>query len=98
MAIVDHPALAALPHSDSVDGLFFRILGKGRQLPVAGIAEKDILAVSEGRDKCSLFVSLKEDGARCEVRIYGLDICADLPEAKALLDGVLQFILQHPLS
>ena len=76
-----------------VDGLFFRILGKGRQLPVAGVAEKDILAVSEGREDCSLFVSAKVDGARCEVRIYGLDICADLPEAKALLDGVLQFAI-----
>jgi hypothetical protein len=93
MAIADHPALAALPHSDSVDGLFFRILGKGRQLPVSGVAEKDILAVSEGREDCSLFVSAKVDGARCEVRIYGLDICADLPEAKALLDGVLQFAI-----
>ena len=76
-----------------VDGLFFRILGKGRQLPVSGVAEKDILAVSEGREDCSLFVSAKVDGARCEVRIYGLDICADLPEAKALLDGVLQFAI-----
>ena len=92
MAIADHPALEALPHSDSVDGLFFRILGKGRHLPVAGVAEKDILAVSEGKDCCSLFVSMRTDGVRREAQIHGLDVCADLPEAKALLDGIMTFI------
>ena len=49
--------------------------------------------MSEGKDNCSLFVSAKADGERREVRIYGLDICADLPEAKALLDGILQFAI-----
>ena len=92
IAIADHPALAALPHSDSVDGLFFRILGKGCPLPVAGVAERDVLAVSEGKDKCSLFVSARTEGTRREAQVYGLDVCADLPEAKALLDGVLQFV------
>ena len=92
IAIADHPALATLPHSDSVDGLFFRILGKGCPLPVAGVAERDILAVSEGKDKCSLYVSVRTEGARREAQIHGLDICADLPESKALLDGVLQFV------
>ena len=92
IAIADHPALAALPHSDSVDGLFFRILGKGCPLPVAGVAERDVLAVSEGKDKCSLFVSARTEGARREAQIHGLDVCADLPESKALLDGVLQFV------
>ena len=92
MAIADHPALATLPHSDSVDGLFFRILGKGCPLPVAGVAERDILAISEGKDKCSLFVSARTEGARREAQIHGLDVCVDLPESKALLDGVLRYV------
>ncbi len=51
-----------------------------------------MLAISEGKDKCSLFVSARTEGTRREAQVYGLDVCADLPEAKALLDGVLQFV------
>ncbi len=44
------------------------------------------------RNASWLYVSVRTEGARREAQIHGLDVCADLPESKALLDGVLQSV------
>ena len=88
-AIADDPTLKYLPHSESLDPLFFRIFKTGEELPVAGVGEKDLVIVCEGGYSCRYNFAVRRRGTAREYLLRGLDVCADLPEAKALLDGVL---------
>lgn len=89
-AIADDPMLKYLPHGESLDPLFFRIFKKGETLPIAGVGEKDLVVVCEGGYACRCNLSVRRVGAAREYRVRGLDVCADLPEAKTLLDGILE--------
>ncbi len=88
-AIADDPALKFLPHSGALDPLFFRIFKKGAALPLAGVSERDMQIVCEGGFACSCNLAVRRHGKAREHLVFGLDVCADLPEAKALLDGIL---------
>jgi len=89
-AIADDPMLRYLPHGVALDPLFFRIFMKGEPLPIAGVSEQDLVVVCEGGYACRCNLSVRRVGAAREYRVRGLDVCADLPEAKALLDGILE--------
>ena len=89
-AIADDAALKYLPHGASLDPLFFRIFKKGEALPVAGVGEKDLAIVCEGGYACRYNLAVRRTGKACEYLVRGLDVCADLPEAKALLDGLIE--------
>jgi len=47
-ALVDHPAVAGLPHDGLFEPLFFRIGKEGLPLPVKGFAKDDFIMVGEG--------------------------------------------------
>lgn len=86
----DHPWLKRFPHDGVFSQLFFRIAKEGLKLPVAGVAEKDIVMVGEGADACYLYLAECESGAGGRVcHIAGLDVLSDTPEGTAILDGAI---------
>ena len=89
-AFLQHPALKYLPHRGRIDPLFFRILRDGLKLPQQAWDESSLIGVAEGAESCALHLAGHMGSGRCEYIIYGLDVLADLPEATALLDGVLE--------
>ena len=89
-AIADDAVLKYLPHSGFLDPLFFRIFKTGAALPVAGVGEKDLAIVCEGGYGCRFNLAVRRHGAAREYLVRGLDVCADLPESKALLDGLVE--------
>ena len=87
----DHPALRYLPHDGLVSPLLFRILKEGRELPVAGVAQKDLIVAGEGGSACFLYLAERRGtgGGRVFV-VSGLDILSDYPEGNAVLRGLLE--------
>ena len=90
-AFRDHPALAGLPHRGVLDGLFFRILKKGRELPMSGLDETDLFAVGEGATSCRLYLGQANAGKGRVLMSFGLDVLGDTPEGAALLDGMVAY-------
>ena len=92
MAILRSPLLGDLPHEEFFSPLLWRIMGKGTMLPLSDDAfkEKDYIIVSEhDRDfRLNLAGRTRADGKR-EVFVSGLDVFADVPEARTLLRGLL---------
>ena len=89
----DHAVLRHLPHDGILSQLFFRISKEGTPLPVADVAEKDLVVFGEGGEKCFLYLSARQlgNGAK-EVRVSGLDVVSDTPEGTAILDGILDWL------
>lgn len=88
----DHPALAGLPHNGILNGLFFRILKQGgRQLPLGGCTEKDLIAVGEGAHACFLYLGQAKAAKGQQLMVFGLDVLGDTPEGTALLDGMVAY-------
>lgn len=87
-AMADVPAFAYLPHSGRLDGLFFRIFRTGVELPLAGVKEEDLDCVCEGGENCLAYLYRQRDGKT--LVSLGFDVYADLPESKALLDGLIE--------
>lgn len=87
-ALADHPYLRYLPHDGALDPLIFRIVGVGRELPYSGMREEDMAIVGEGKNHCYLYLGEVRRGGGLVV-VEGLNVLADLPEAKAILDGIL---------
>ena len=85
-----HPALARLPESSVLSPLHFRIFKKGLKLPVAGFGREALAVTGEGASGCYLHLAARvtTTGAR-HILVYGLDLGSDLPEARAILDGVV---------
>ena len=85
-----HPALARLPESRVLSPLHFRIFKKGLKLPVAGFGREALAVTSEGASGCFLHLAARvtTTGAR-HILVYGLDLGSDLPEARAILDGIV---------
>ncbi|MBO7721017.1 MAG: hypothetical protein J6T01_01270, partial [Kiritimatiellae bacterium] len=90
-AFADAPAFKYLPHSGELDGLFFRVFRTGDKMPLKGVGERDLLCVCEGGEDCFGYL-YPERGGRTLVS-SGFDVYADLPEAKALLDGMIEAAL-----
>ena len=93
-----HPALARLPESRVLSPLHFRIFKKGLKLPVAGFGREALAVTSEGASGCYLHLAARvtTTGAR-HILVYGLDLGSDLPEARAILDGVVD-LSRRPVS
>lgn len=92
-AFMAHPSLKNLPHAGRIDPLFFRILRDGLQLPQAAWPDATLVGVTEGSKECALHLACREGSGRRDMLVYGLDVLADLPEAKALLDGMIDCCL-----
>ena len=92
-AFMAHPSLKNLPHVGRIDPLFFRILRDGLQLPQAAWPDGALVGVTEGSKECALHLACREGSGRRDMLVYGLDVLADLPEAKALLDGMIDYCL-----
>ena len=89
-AFLDHPVFGKLPHAGVLDELFFRIVKEGRQLPVDGVATKEMYAVGEGGKACYLY--LGEKPSEKALLAFGLDVLADTPEGTVLLDGMIDYM------
>ena len=48
-----------------------------------------LLAVGEGKDVCTYYLARRTLDGRREYLLHGLNVTAELPEAVALLDGIL---------
>lgn len=55
----------------------------------SGSIEDELLAVGEGKDVCTYYLARRTLDGRREYLLHGLDVTAELPEAVALLDGIL---------
>ena len=91
-AFLEHPALAGLPHGGFLDELFFRILKKGRELPIPGVAEGGLIAVGEGGRKCFAYLAETRCGGGSALMAFGLDVLGGTPEGTSLLDGMVDYV------
>ena len=86
----ESPVLRHLPSSPSLSTLHFRIFKKGLRLPLDGFAPEGLIAVSEEGKGCFAHLAerVQPNGARHLVA-YGLALDQPLPEAVAILDGLV---------
>ena len=91
-AFLKHPALSGLPHGGFLDELFFRILKKGRELPLAGVAERDLIAVGEGGKNCFAYLAESRQGGGRALMAFGLDVLGGTPEGTSFLDGMIDYV------
>ena len=91
VVLSEHPALRYLPHDGLMSVLLFRILKNGRELPLAGVAQKDLIVVGEGGGACYSYLAEKRhpNGAR-QMLVMGLDLMSDTPEGNAVLRGLVE--------
>ncbi|MBQ7189414.1 MAG: hypothetical protein IJR99_08385 [Kiritimatiellae bacterium] len=91
-ALANHPALSALPHEGYLSPLLFRmILNKGRQLPLTGLSQDDMLIVGEGGQHCFLYLAQAQIDKGSAILSFGVNLLADTPEAVAMLDGLVEY-------
>ena len=90
-ALLDHPVFGSLPHEGVLSPLLFRIVGKGKPLDGTGIDQKGLLMVGEGGQGCFAYLARRQakDGKGVAIESFGLDLLSGLPEATAILDGVI---------
>jgi hypothetical protein len=77
-----------------VRDLLFDIIGEADALPVDGFSEKDFIMVGEGNTDFKLYLAAKvrPDGGR-EVFVSGLDVFSNRPQAQALLNDIVEWML-----
>ncbi|MBQ5794436.1 MAG: hypothetical protein IIW14_00410, partial [Kiritimatiellae bacterium] len=68
--------------------------GEADALPVDGFSEKDFIMVGEGNVDFKLYLAAKvrPDGGR-EVFVSGLDVFSNRPQAQALLNDIVEWML-----
>ena len=90
LVLEDRAELKALPHDGLISPLLFRIVKTGAEMPLKGFVQADQIVYCEGGEACYSYLAARtrEDGCR-EAAVNGLDLLADLPEADAILAGVL---------
>ena len=91
-AIRPHRALGAFPHEGALSPLMFRILKRGKELPVAGVSPDEMVIVGEGGEMCYLYLAVRQVGRSKVVECHGLDVLSDLPEANALLGAFVDYL------
>jgi len=98
-AFKPHAIFKHLPFEPFLSPLFFRIVKEPMRLPVEGLSPSDVIAAGEGKDHAGLYLSESRtvSGGR-HVRISGLDVLTDTPEGTALLDGVLDRLLDGKMA
>ena len=86
----DSPMLRHLPRSEFLSTLHFRLLKKGRLMPVRGFRVEDLAAVSERDDGCYAHLGERLDprGGR-HLFAHGVVMDAALPESVAIMDGLV---------
>jgi len=97
-AFARHPALGELPHAGHLSPLFFRILKKGRALPLEGMRADSMFAVGEGRDAFYLYLGEGVCGKGRVLLSYGLDVLSGTPEGTCLLDGMIRYALSDAFN
>ena len=91
VVLARHPALRHLPHDGLMSELLFRILKKGRKLPLPGVSQDGLVVVGEGADACYSYMAEKRhaSGSR-QIMVTGLDLTKDTPEGNAILRGAIE--------
>ena len=91
--LANHPVLKYLPHDGLVSPLLFRILKKGRKLPIIGVQQKDLIVIGEGGGACYSYLHYENmpNGAR-RIAVTGLDLSSDTPEGNAILRGAIEYL------
>ena len=91
LVLEDRAELKTLPHDGLVSPLLFRIVKTGAEMPVAGFSQADQVVYCEGGEACYSYLAAKTraDGRR-ETAVNGLDLLADVPEADAILGGLIR--------
>ncbi|MBQ3288446.1 MAG: hypothetical protein IJH50_03440 [Kiritimatiellae bacterium] len=87
---VQSPLLKYLPPCESLSTLHFRIFKKGLAMPVKDFPADSLSAVSEEQASCRAHLGerIGKNGGR-HVFAYGLALDSSLPEAVAILDGLI---------
>lgn len=88
MALKKDRAFGLLPHEGHLSPLLFRVVKRGRKLPVEGFARDEMLAVGEGGEACFLYLAKKKVGKGEHIACFGLNLF-DTPEGLCILDGLL---------
>jgi hypothetical protein len=83
-----------MPYEPFLTPLLFDIIGEASALPVEGFSEKDFIMVGEGNVDFKLYLAAKvrPDGGR-EVFVSGLDVFSNRPQAQALLNDIVEWML-----
>ena len=94
---VESPLLRHLPESKSLSTLHFRIFKKGVEMPVKGFPADSLAVVSEEQASCRAHLGERVDahGGR-HVFAHGLALDQPLPEAVAILDGLVDRARERP--
>jgi hypothetical protein len=87
---VKSPLLKYLPPSENLSTLHFRLFKKGLEMPVKDFPPSSLAAVSEEQATCRAHLGerMTEKGGR-HLFAYGLALYQPLPEAVAILDGLI---------
>ena len=87
---VKSPLLKYLPPSENLSTLHFRLFKKGLEMPVKDFPPSSLAAVSEEQATCRAHLGerVTEKGGR-HLFAYGLALDQPLPEAVAILDGLI---------
>ena len=87
---VKSPLLKYLPPSENLSTLHFRLFKKGLEMPVKDFPPSSLAAVSEEQATCRAHLGerMTEKGGR-HLFAYGLALDQPLPEAVAILDGLI---------
>ncbi len=87
----DHPALGHLPREEFLTPLYFRIMRDGGAELAADSRQDEQIIYGEGGSACYSYLSeTTHPSGSHEYRVRGIDILADLPEADAILAGLLE--------
>ena len=97
-ALAKSPVFGDLPHEGVLSPLLFRIIGKGKALDGSQHGDGDLFMVGEGGSECFVYLALRraKGGSGAAVESFGLDLLSGLPEAAALLDGMMDYARGMP--
>ena len=95
--LADHPALKYIPHDGLVSPLIFRLMKKGRTLPLRGVGQDGLLIVSESGGECTSLLAeqVHPTGVR-QLLATGLDLMTETPEGNAILRGCVEYLAAQP--
>ena len=103
-----NPALAGLPHEGALTPLLFRVVKEGAY----GLSRRELtgtvpIVVGEGKKDCYLYLgevkaagdsrSPKTAKGR-HMAAFGLDLFSELPECRALIDGIVDVLRSRSLA
>jgi len=87
----DHSALGRLPREEFLSPLYFRIMRDGGAKLSADSRKDELIVYGEGGEACySYLAERRHPSGSIEYRVDGIDLLADVPEADAILAGLLE--------